>query len=160
MLTGYWYKEKPILLKGAEILATFQDGTPALTHSQNGKGQAFLFGALMGFKYNNAEKDQSLAQLIGNISREVGIVQPVKVSNSGGGIVKAKVLKNGKDYLIFCLNYGADCSADFNIKLPIPLTIKNLITGQKMEYSIVDNNTKLELQMASKEASILVYSIE
>lgn len=155
-LTGYWFKEQVILSENVEVLATFQDGSPALTRSRVGDGQALLFGALIGYGYHKAS-DRSLAQLLGNLAKLAGVDQPVKVSNSQGGMVKVRIQPKGKDFLVYCLNYGGECHTRLELHLPAPNDIQELVAGEQSEYAEEESAVVIEMTMAARDVKVFLY---
>lgn len=155
-LTGYWYKELPLLLEGAEVLASFTDGTPAVTRSHAGSGRTILFGALMGLGYSKATNDKSLAKLIGKIAVLSGVVQSARMTGAESGLARVRVLRSGKSHLVFCSNYGKKCTAKLELNVDTPSEITDLETNELIEYSLTDKTIELDLSMEEKEARILL----
>jgi beta-galactosidase GanA len=156
-LTGYEYKEVCTLLDGAEVLATFPDGTAALTRSRVGAGQSLHFGALMGVGYGRADADdRSLGQVLGRLANEAGVTVPATTSSKGGP-VKARVLTNGREHALFCLNYGEACEATLRVHLPEPASISDMRTGEAAAWTVAEGGVQLQLSLDARDVRMLRY---
>jgi beta-galactosidase GanA len=158
VLTGLWFKEQVRLLEGAEVLATFEDGTPALTRSCVGAGQALFFGALMGYGYHQAH-DRSLADFIANLAKVAGVSRPAHISGSDQALLRAHLLSCGADTLVFCMNYGPDCAVRLDLDLPAPVEIRDLESGAALPFTRQDSGTSLDLDLAFHEARVFLYKM-
>jgi beta-galactosidase len=113
-----------IHLKGAEAIATFEQDyyteSPALTHNQFGKGNAFYVGTV--------PETDGMEWLVEQVCKSAGI-QPVSMNAPAG--VELLRRTDGKSSWLFALNYSAE-----KVTIPFKGYGKDLLTEAKFNGTI------------------------
>lgn len=94
-LQGYGLREflEPTA-PGAEVLATFEDGQPAIIAHRYGKGLAVFVGTLLSFAAETLRHPNNL-QFLGGIAVSAGLHRPVTVrAEAPPGAVEARILQS------------------------------------------------------------------
>ncbi|MDI7247865.1 MAG: beta-galactosidase [Bacillota bacterium] len=97
----------------AEVVATFDDGTPAVVANRYGKGLAVLAGTFLSFAYET-RRHAGTGRFLASFARSADVARPVIVEAAApGGTVEARVLQAGlgtsdERQLLFVFNHSAE----------------------------------------------------
>ena len=89
-------------VENADVLMTFDDGTPALQRVSYGKGQIYLFGfsiGYMNFDENNSVTDEFIEKLLGEAD-----IKKYKYSDLANGIYERRMVCADGRELVFLFN--------------------------------------------------------
>ena len=163
---------------GATPLATFADGSPAITSKANGKGRAIHFAWLPGLSYwfssaagtiGNRPRSESLRQIIAGIATSlVGVVPPVTVDRPR---IETPLLlgPTKKEAVVTLLNFQAGQpvpavpALGVNITLPFKPTVVSSVehgalTPTKVEAAAESNGWVVSLTLPLKFGDFVLLS--
>ena len=144
----YGQKSKIIPFSGAEVLANFSDGSPAIIRTKKGKGTVYLFGFAPGLSYMHGDygkNDVFPTMLYQNKDERVlctfiaaGLENTVKISDA---MVGGRIIVNTEASLVGLVDYGIGKSGrekpnpklseiDFETMEPYPVTVE-ITCGKK-----------------------------
>jgi beta-galactosidase len=109
--------KETFFLEGAEVLATFSDGKPAVTRNFYGDGQAILIGSYVGLPYRR-QKYPGNAALLTSLVELAELADRPRVI---GGRVRVDVLSGGVDGHLISLQNLEKRSVDVSLEVPVPL---------------------------------------
>ena len=96
----YPYKSE-IKVENASVLASFDDGTPAMQCVEYGKGKIYVAGVSVGYAYDCTEA-QVWERFLDSVMKEAGI-EKYKLSDFKNGIYEKRLTKDGKE-IVFMFN--------------------------------------------------------
>src|SRR5690606_30524434 len=88
-------------LEGAEVLAEYADGEPAITMASYGKGKAIWIGSYVALPYYRWEYPGNGALFAGLVEHAAGIEHP---RVTGTGKVRVDILSDSKEYMVILRN--------------------------------------------------------
>lgn len=157
-LRGHWFKEGLEPLEGAEVWAAYNDGAPALVAHRYGEGCTLFAASLLSLQHGEAS-DVSLTRLMANVASLAGVETRVTVQTSHEGQVRVRLHRYPEGYLVYCLNYGAACTAKLRAHQPAPRELRELISGAVQPCSLCEAQVEIELSLAAGEARVLLYAV-
>ncbi len=102
---GYGFEEHLQPGAGAEVLARFSGGEPAITSARFGKGRAVLIGSFVGIGIEK-EPGSAGARLLAGLAQQAGVKAPVELTGTlAGARVEARVMEGNGYRLLFLLNH-------------------------------------------------------
>ncbi len=120
-LRGAYFAEslQPLNVEKARVLATHDDGTPALIAHSFGNGETLLLGTFLGVA-NHPRQDKFNNQFVANLAQWAGIERPFTSSHDGLSATPVEIrLMNAPDsYLLFVFNHG-EKSEEVTINLQV-----------------------------------------
>jgi len=119
---GDAFEEELEPLAGAQVLARFEDGRPAMVEKAYGKGKAILAGTFLALSYER-EHDPSTGRLLRSLAEAAGVRSEVRVSGEGSSEVEVRRLVSAKDQLIFVFNH-AEKPAQASISISVPWAVR------------------------------------
>lgn len=141
---GFFFQES-FSLSGAEVIASFSDGTTAISKAEYGEGQAIMIGSLLGYQYAE-KKDMKLRNLIASLA-VIGGVKPYCTSSDKH--LRVDLLNNNNDYMLVVINNN-DKSGKFEIiieeELPKEKAI-NILTHKEWIIKSDNGISKIEIQL-------------
>ncbi len=129
-------------LRGAEAIGVWDDGSPAITCNNFGKGKAILIGFHPGIN----RKDKNCREILKEI---IPLKPKVEISDHSGLVLTKKGKANGKD-VIFIFNYEEKVQ-NILLKNPSQNSIKDLFNKAKIRVE----NEKVYLTIPSREVVCL-----
>lgn len=142
-----------LISDGAEVIANFSTGEPAITAAEYGKGKAILIGTYPGLTYFNT-KEQGAADLITGIIEKYSKVERPEVI--GNLKVRTDILTSAdKDLFIIVQNLEADYK-EISVRLPAKInTMIEQFTSTSVE-PVNENNsaTLIHLKLNPKEVKV------
>jgi len=158
-VSGVFVKET-FFLEGAEILARFATGEPAITLANYGEGKAILIGSYIGMPFfrkklaANGELISSLVELACAIERPLV---------SGNAKVRVDVLTDadGKS-MIIVQNLSREASASIDITIPLNLIgdLEEQFSDEKLVPRSLNNNSVLSVALNPKEVKVFCVRVD
>ena len=141
---GFFFQES-FSLDGGQVLASFSDGSAAITKADYEEGQAIMIGSLLGYQYAD-KKDKNLRNLIASLA-SIGGVKPLCTSSDEN--LRVNLLRKDSDFMLVVVNNNGH-SGKFEIIIDEVLPKEkavNIITNKA--WNIVNENgiSKIELQL-------------
>jgi len=144
-------------LPGAEIVAEFNDKTPAIIMGRHGKGITLYAGTMLCHAYDGTS-NAAIAGLILDFARSSGVHEPILIHKEpSNSLVEARVLSDGKAHkLIVLLNHGsAEATITATTTDNPSSTIRNLITGETLKTAADPNGIKMNLIIPAQDVRVL-----
>ncbi len=115
-VTGEAFQEELDPLAGADVLARFADGVPAIVQNHAGQGKAILIGSFVALAYQRAH-DASAKALLVALARSAGVSADVEVK--GAPQVEVRRLVSASEQVLFAFNHsGQPVRATISVRLP------------------------------------------
>ena len=155
-LRGAQFAESLELLPGsrARVLGHLEDGTPAMTVSAYGKGQALLVGSFLGLA--NQPPDKNNDQFLLGLLDWAKVKRPFTTSQDGVGPelpVEARLQRNPHGYVFFLINHAKTEKAvtvKLNVERETEYALNEILRRQasrkKSEGETLTFNTQLPAQ--------------
>jgi beta-galactosidase len=118
VVIGEAFEEQLQPASGANTLARFDDGNPAVVENSYGKGKTVLLGSFLALAYYR-EHDPSNKDFFLSLARAGGISQEVEVSGPGTSEVEVRRLQGDGEQIVFVFNH-ATTSADAQVRIHLP----------------------------------------
>lgn len=159
-LTGSLYTESFSLLrkKGIKVLATNDQGQPAVVCTQYGKGESMLVGTYMGMA-NFQEFNPSNDQFFVNLLNWAKIERPFITSLDGRTCNQVEVrLQNTKNsYLLFIINHSAnreEIDIELNMVSNGVYTLRDILSETQREVQCSNNKLNINAHIESKDVHV------
>jgi len=146
---GDAFEEELEPLAGAQVLARFGDGQPAMVEKAYGKGKAILAGTFLALSYER-EHDPSTGRLLRSLAEAAGVRPEVKVSGEGTGEVEVRRLVSSREQLVFIFNH-ADKPAQASISMDVPWPVRearDLIADRPVKFASRDGTAVLDKDLS------------
>jgi beta-galactosidase len=156
---GDAFEEELEPLAGAQVLARFQDGQPAVLEKAYGKGKAIMAGTFLALSYER-EHDPSTGRLLRSLARAAGVRPEVKVSGQGTSEVEVRRLVSPHDQLIFVFNH-ADKPAQASISIRVPWSVRearDVITDHPVTFKDANGDVVLAKSLSGGEIWVVKLS--
>lgn len=135
LLTGRGIREELIPYEGAQILANFSDGKPALTSSRYGNGHALAVGSFLGMA-NAQNPDPNTEAFFLGVARAAGVQPLLEVGGvPADAFVEVRMLEGPEARILFLFNHSA---RTLSARLP-------LVSGVNLESEAEENLSELSL---------------
>jgi beta-galactosidase len=130
-LPGFIYQEALEVEGPGQVLAAFEDGSPAIVASTHGKGKTVYVGSYLSLAYERT-RDVQLRRFFQGLLDWAGVERPVSASPG----VEVRYLEGPGYTLDFILNDGEkDLPAEVRLRPPFPTpSVRNLVTGEAVSY--------------------------
>jgi beta-galactosidase len=146
--------QQQLTLKGAEVLAVFDDNTPAITMARYGKGKAFLIGSYVCLPYyRNGQKEAG--QLIAALANYADIQRPII---SGNKKVRVDLLTDNKGHNMLIIQNLENEIVDVNLKIFIDmdLTFTEQFDGDNLSVPSDGEYGQIRLELQQSEVRVYV----
>ncbi|HBX45091.1 beta-galactosidase [Limibacterium fermenti] len=160
-LTGSLYTQSLSLLgnSNAKVLATNEQGQPAIVSTRYGKGESMLVGTYMGmanFQKFNPDNDRFFVQLL----NWANIKRPFTTSLDGRSSDQVEVrLQDTKDgYLVFIINHSANSEKidiELNVKSDGIYNLRNVINEIQKKVQSSSNKLNFTANIDSKDVHVI-----
>ncbi len=153
------FEEELEPLAGAQVLARFSNGQPAMVENSYGKGKAILAGTFLPLSYER-EHDPSTGRLLRSLARAAGVRAEVKVSGAGTSEVEVRRLVSPKEQLVFVFNH-AQKPAQASISIYIPWSVRearDIVTGRPVKFKTANGDVVLDKNLTGGEVWVLKLS--
>jgi beta-galactosidase len=137
----------------AQVVATFEDGSPAAYEHKHGRGSAIILGAFAG--QINELKPASMHPLGEIFARWATLTSPALVASAP---VELKLLRGPRGALVFFFNHGQQpAQVKFSLSLDHPVrTVRELVTGAERPTS----GPMVKLSAAIPPQSVRVFRLD
>ncbi|HEX5413054.1 MAG TPA: beta-galactosidase [Terriglobia bacterium] len=156
---GDSFEEELEPLAGAQVLARFADGQPAMVENTYGKGKAILAGTFLALSYER-EHDPSTGRLLQSLARAAGVRPDVRVSGKGTDQVEVRRLVSAQEQLVFVFNH-AEKPAQAAISIHIPWNVRearDLVSGGAVSFKAANGDVVLEKNLSGGEIWVVKLS--
>ncbi len=134
--------------QGAEILASYDNGEPAITLASYGKGNAIYIGTYPGLNYHRT-RDSGSADLITSMAQMAGIVYP-DISDDKKVRVDTLSDKNGRKMMIIQNLECTGLSVHIDLKNSDNSSYREQFTGELLQVE----EGKFTIELAQKEVKV------
>ena len=143
--------KESLVAKGAEVIASFDNGEPAITVSEYGKGKAVLIGSYIGLPFI-ANMNQGNSDFINSI---IEYTTHIKRYTSDLGKTRTDVLTSGKDAMVIIQNLTTEQqSASITLPLKKVTSLKEQFDGSIIKISASGNQSMVTLNLDPKEVKV------
>jgi beta-galactosidase len=145
-LEGVGIQEELVPGDKARVLASFSDGSAAITVSAFGKGRAILVGSFLGMA-NAQERNPLTEKLLLGIANSAGVKPVPEIGNVPDGVfLEVRLLNTGKESVLYLFNHS-----EKSVEPKLPYTRgKDLETDAQLDLS------NLELQAGEIRVLVVV----
>jgi beta-galactosidase len=158
VVPGAAFEEELEPLAGANVLAHFADGSPAMVERTAAKGRAVLIGSFLGLAYHE-QHSPAIKDLFLSLARAAGVIPEVEVSGAGTSEVEVRRLTGDGQQTILVFNHaGNPADASITVHLPWKLQeARELQSDQAVAFRVEAGRTIFHKQLAAGE--IWVFSV-
>lgn len=156
---GDSFEEELEPLAGAQVLARFADGQPAMIENAYGKGKAILAGTFLALSYER-EHDPSTARLLLSLAQAAGVSPEVRVSGEGTSEVEVRRLVSAQEQLVFIFNH-AQKPAQAAISIHVPWSVREareVVTGRPVTFRTANGDVVLDKNLSGGEIWVVKLS--
>lgn len=161
MLKGSLYAQSvnPLQNRKIEILATTEQGQPAVVSSRFGKGEAMLAGSYLGMA-NFPEIAPTNDRFFTNLLDWAKIERPFTTSLDGRNTsqVEVKLQENSKGNIIFVINHSNKeevIDIDLKVKNNGNYILRDVVSGKEEQKRSSGNILKLTTRVESRNVKVL-----
>ncbi|MGE5846018.1 MAG: beta-galactosidase [Ignavibacteria bacterium] len=150
-VSGVIVKET-LITEGAEILARFDTGEPAITTADYGKGKAILIGSYIGLHYYYCNNEANGNLIAGLVEMNSNIIRPAA---AGSEKIRIDCLARKNELMVIVHNLSSQSQNAF-MKFPSkkPRLLKEQFTGEKLEINADTSGGGTEIKLDPKEVKI------
>lgn len=162
-MIGYGIREAlEVVGPTAKVVASFDDGAPAVVANRYGDGLAVFAGTFLSFAYDT-RRHRNTGKFLGGFALAAGVERPVLVeADVAGGTVEARVLQarpGGPEekHVLFVFNHAAE-AVDARISAVIYGTrasAQDLATSQQVECLVQDGRARVAKRLEGGEIWIV-----
>ncbi|TAM82233.1 MAG: hypothetical protein EPN47_09830 [Acidobacteria bacterium] len=156
---GDSFEEELEPLEGAQVLARFTNGQPAMVEKNYGKGKAILAGTFLALSYER-ERDPSTGHLLRSLAQAAGVRPEVKVSGEGTDEVEVRRLVTAREQLVFVFNH-AQKPAQASISIHVPWGVRqarDIVTDHPVTFKDDHGNVLLDKNLSNGEIWVVKLS--
>jgi beta-galactosidase len=153
---GDSFEEELEPLAGAQVLARFANGQPAMVEKAFGKGKAILAGTFLALSYER-EHDPSTGRLLRSLAQAAGVKPEVAVSGEGTNDVEVRRLVSAQGELVFIFNH-AQKQAQASISIHVPWSVheaRDIVTGRAVTFKDSNGEVVLEKNLSGREVWVV-----
>lgn len=155
-IPAYRYAEKLDLLPGAEVVATFDDRSPAIVARRHGKGRTLYVGTMLCQHYD-AKGEANPLRVLMDFASAAGVESPVKVQAKPDAThLEARVLEGPGSRTVILLNHDGP---DIEVKVSLPVkgraTVRDLITDEAVEATRNGGRLRFSLPVPARDVRVL-----
>jgi beta-galactosidase len=140
-LAGEGFEEELAPKPGAEVLARFASGAPAIVSNRFGRGRAVLIGTFAAAAYQRqaapiTPEGAQIANLFRTLAREAGVQSLSEAAGPGSAEVEVRRLLGAGYQFVFVFNHAA-VAADASISFPVELghRARDVTTGADVSFN-------------------------
>lgn len=133
LISGALFRQRLDAGEDADVLAEFEDGSPAIVARKHGQGWAVLSGTMLSLALQRFG-DDSAGRFLAGLARAAGARPPVTV-HPAAAAVEARLLVDGDgDGVLIALNHGGEqADARFSVTWPAGGGVTDLISGEPVQ---------------------------
>jgi beta-galactosidase len=156
---GGSFEEELEPLAGAQVLARFSNGQPAMVEKAYGKGKAILAGTFLALSYER-EHDPSTGRLLRSLAQAAGARTDVKVSGRGTSEVEVRRLVSTKEQLVFIFNH-AQKPTQASISIHVPWSVhqaRDVVANRTVTFKTANGDVVLARNLSGGEVWVVKLS--
>ncbi|UCG01345.1 MAG: beta-galactosidase [Candidatus Heimdallarchaeota archaeon] len=136
----------------AKILASFEDGSPAMIINSYGKGEAILIGSLISMTYEK-DRNEENGKFLKNLFKWADVEPPMYIK--GGNKVEGRILEGSGYKLLFGFNHGDQAELAFHIRIPEEkYKVLDIPSQTEVKWSY-ENGLRIQRELKSQEVCVL-----
>ncbi|MBI4429764.1 MAG: beta-galactosidase trimerization domain-containing protein, partial [Ignavibacteriales bacterium] len=142
------------LVEGAEVLADFDDGAPAITRAAYGKGKAILIGTYLGLAYYRTGLEKNAEIIVGLLESCVDIVRPAV---AGRGKVRVDMLKSGNGQAMVIVRNLEKMGIQTSIEIPGFENFSKLreeFTGEEIRLAKHRDGVRMKVKLSAGKVKV------
>lgn len=135
VINGALFRQRLEADDDADVLAVFEDGSPAIVGRRRGDGWAVLAGSLVSLARHRFGDDGARRFLAG-LARAAGARPPVEIRPASAAVEPRLLLADNGDTVLVALNHGHE-QADASFGLTWPETraeVTDLVSGERVRH--------------------------
>lgn len=155
-VNGDAYEEELEPVNGAQVLARFSGGEPAIIANSSGKGKAIFIGSFVALGHYN-QANQSAKQLFLSFAHAAGVSDEIGVTGAGTQNIEARRLVSDYEQLLFVFNHSAQV-ADSTISIVLPWRLQrahNLLDESSVPFQMKSGAAVLHKRLAANETWVV-----
>jgi beta-galactosidase len=123
-IAGEAFEEQLAPTPGANVVARFSDGSPAIVEHTERRGKAVLIGSFLALAYQDRH-DPAVKDLFLSLAEAAGVSSETEISGVGTSEVEVRRLSGERQQTILVFNH-ADSPADVTLLVRFPWTIQQV----------------------------------
>ncbi len=137
---------------GAEVIAEYENGEPAIILSKFGKGKAVLMGSYIALPFQRTKEENNGDILVSLVEMAIKISKPEISENKK---IRLDILSNNDEKMLIIQNLEKE-----NIKTEIRINNENFqkiteqFSGEEIICKVIDNYTEIKLDLYPKEVRV------
>ncbi len=145
--------KEALIPKGANVLAEFETGEPAITLSEYGKGKAILIGTYLGLSYHRTGSDKSGDLIASLVKHAVKIEGPEVIGKSR---VRIDVLENSGEPVFVIFRNLSDRTTKSTFALPSfdKSALIEVFSAEKMKLRVNKSTSAGEIILKPREVKV------
>ncbi len=158
-VSGAAFEEDLEPYPGAQVLARFEDGKPAVIENSFGKGKTILIGSFTPLAYDE-HPDAVTRDFLVSLAKLAGVPSEVEVSGSGQLQIEVRRLVSAQEQIVFAFNESKD-PADAAVSLSVPWTPQHAIDwADDRDVTFQSEDGKVILKKTFAPNEVWVVSLE
>jgi len=152
----------PLDDREVSVLATLEDGNPALVSTHFGDGEAMLIGSFLGYA-NHPEPQPVNEKFFVNLLDWAQIDRPFTTSHDGKTEtpVEVRLQESNDGYILFVINHSdtdENISIDLSVKEDGTYSLREIISGEESELQSENNRLLIEEKVDAKHVKVIAIS--
>ncbi len=141
--------------EGAEVLAEYADGTPAITRHRVGKGQAILVGSYLGLSFHRLHHPSN-GRLLAALVRQADL--PDAPSVQDGLKVRVDTLSSEDGRAMVILQNGESRNVETTVHLPDLAAdeLEEIFSGERLRCARGEQGSLLRVDLGPKEVKVFL----
>lgn len=155
------YTQRLDLLPGAEVVAEFDDKSPAMVATRHGKGRTLYAATPMCHGYD-ATSDGNLQKVLLDFASAASVEAPVRIqAQPDNNEVVARVLNGPAGRTVVIINHSwADKKVGVTIPNAAKATVSDLLEGKAVENATAESRIRVSLQIPARQVRVLAVKEE
>jgi beta-galactosidase GanA len=148
--------EERLVPEGADVLAKFASGHPAITSARHGDGRAILIGSYIGLAYHRGGSPTNGDLITSLVDANAAIERP---RVAGGSAIRVDVLSNRRKEAMIILRNLEDRSVDDTISVPgvFGRSMVEQCTGERV--TVLRKQRRSEFAVSMQAGEVKVYRV-
>jgi beta-galactosidase len=155
-LSAHRYTQQLELLPGAEVVAEFDDKSPAVVAARHGKGRTLYAGTLLCHGYD-ATGDGNLQKVLLDFASIAGVEAPIRIQAQPDSTeVEARVLQGPAGRTAVILNHSwVQKTVEVTLPGSETVLVSDLLSGATIDKGAAKEGIRLSLQIPGREVRVL-----
>lgn len=145
--------KEAFFIEGAEVLARFSDGTPAITCADHGKGKAILIGSYLGLPYYQNDYEANAGLIASLVDFAAAIERPQVL---GEARIRADILTAPKQQTMIITQNLEPAAVAASIYLPMQASneLTEQFSNERLTMQPHQHGAMITLALAPKEVKV------